>query len=579
MASKLEPADKYEYLTVFQRPCCLIGTGRGDALEIDPKVLQEIQCVKEELVVVAIAGPYRTGKSYLLNRLSGHNCGFPLGSTIESVTKGLWVWCLMHPKKKGKVMLLLDTEGLGDIKKGNPKHDVWILTLALLLCSTLVYNVLAVLSQDLVEKLDLVAEVAKKLVDKRSSDVKTFPDLIISLRDFTLDLSIDEREVSPDEYFEHSLELRPDDGADENVKAYNDQRNRIKNGFPRRKCFTFERPAQKNVLTRLSEVTDEELDSDFVQQTVTFCNFIFENSPVKLIDVNIPTTGRNFGDLAESYVSFILQGDLPNFYDTLEALSIKECQRAADESIAMYIAIMFASIEIPTQTLDTLNAAHERCLEKVLEIFRGRAMNDENGEFMEKLVVSLSQEFEHIYQENKEESIRRSRKLLQELYAPLAEKLLSGEYNKRYGFLEYSSDRCTMEESYVDHLHVLGYKATEVFQEFERDKEIESEMLEQLNLKITEHAIHMEDLQEELNQINKQAQLQTRVSLEEERHIQERREHFQRQLRELEENHSTELQRTQQALQNRCSEALSRQRDQMNREHEGQLEALRRQLR
>ncbi|KAL3866794.1 hypothetical protein ACJMK2_044062, partial [Sinanodonta woodiana] len=454
----MESAGKYEHLVVFQRPCCWIGTGQGDTLQINQKVKQEIECIEEELVVVAIAGPYRTGKSYLLNRLAGYNWGFPLGSTIESATKGLWVWCLMHPKEKGKVMLLLDTEGLGDIKKGNLDHDVWILTLALLLCSTLVYNVLAVLSQDLVEKLDLVAEVAKKLGDKRSSDVNTFPDLILSLRDFTLDLIIDNREVSPDEYFEHSLELQPDDGTDGNSKAYNDQRNRIKNCFPRRKCFTFERPAQRNVLKKLSEITDEELDSEFMQQTMSFCNFIFEKSSVKLIDVNVPATGKKFCDLAESFVHSILQGDLPSFHDTLQALSIKECQRAADDSVAMYIRIMFASIKIPTHTLDILHAAHERCLEEVTEIFRGRAMNDDNGEFMEKLVVGLSKEFEHMYQENKEESIKLSRKRLNELYDPISVKILAGVYNRRSGFLEYSNDRYKMKQLYMDSVHALGYK-------------------------------------------------------------------------------------------------------------------------
>ncbi|KAL3859992.1 hypothetical protein ACJMK2_010169 [Sinanodonta woodiana] len=578
MASTTKPACKYEHMTVFQKPCCWIGTGRGDTLQIDQKVLQEIQCIEEELIVVAIAGPYRTGKSFLLNRLAGCNSGFPLGSTIESVTKGLWVWCLMHPKENGKVMLLLDTEGLGDIKKGNPEHDVWILTLALLLCSTLVYNVLAVLSQDLVEKLDMVAEVAKKLADKRSSDDSTFPDLILSLRDFTLDLIIDGREVTPDEYFEHSLELRPDDDPDENAKAYNDQRNRIKTFFPRRKCFTFDRPARKNVLKRLSEITDEELDTDFVQEAVTFCEFIFENSPVKLIDVNVAATGRKFCDLAESYVQSILQGDLPKFYDTLQALSIKECQRAADDSVALYIAIMFASIEIPTQTLGTLHAAHAKCLEEVLDIFRRRAGNNDNGEFMDKLLVRLSKEFEHIYQQNKEVSIQQSRDLLRNLYAPLAEKKFSGAYNKRSGFLEYIRDRNRMKKKYMNYLHVLGYKAIEAFQEFEKDKENESEMLEQMDLMIMQHAFHMEDLQEELNRINRQVRLPTRHSLEEERHIQERKKFVQRQLRELEEKQNAELQRIQQALQDRCSEALSSQKEQMHQVHEKQLEALRKQM-
>lgn len=43
--------------------------------------------------------------------------GFALGSTIESKTKGIWMWCVPHPYKTGYTLVLLDTEGLGDIDK------------------------------------------------------------------------------------------------------------------------------------------------------------------------------------------------------------------------------------------------------------------------------------------------------------------------------------------------------------------------------------------------------------------------------------------------------------------------------
>lgn len=43
--------------------------------------------------------------------------GFELGSTVESKTKGIWMWCLPHPTKAGTTLVLLDTEGLGDVDK------------------------------------------------------------------------------------------------------------------------------------------------------------------------------------------------------------------------------------------------------------------------------------------------------------------------------------------------------------------------------------------------------------------------------------------------------------------------------
>lgn len=43
--------------------------------------------------VITVVGKYRTGKSYILNRvLLNQNKGFEVGPTINACTKGLWVW-------------------------------------------------------------------------------------------------------------------------------------------------------------------------------------------------------------------------------------------------------------------------------------------------------------------------------------------------------------------------------------------------------------------------------------------------------------------------------------------------------
>ena len=43
--------------------------------------------------------------------------GFRLGSTVRSETKGIWMWCVPHPSKENHTLVLLDTEGLGDVEK------------------------------------------------------------------------------------------------------------------------------------------------------------------------------------------------------------------------------------------------------------------------------------------------------------------------------------------------------------------------------------------------------------------------------------------------------------------------------
>ena len=47
--------------------------------------------------------------------------GFPLGSTVQSETKGIWMWCVPHPSKPNHTLVLLDTEGLGDVEKVSQK--------------------------------------------------------------------------------------------------------------------------------------------------------------------------------------------------------------------------------------------------------------------------------------------------------------------------------------------------------------------------------------------------------------------------------------------------------------------------
>lgn len=80
--------------------------------------------------MIAVAGKYRTGKSYLLNKLflqqlnskdrqldSPKLKGFQVGPTINACTKGLWLWRkVFYSEKdvdKDLPIIIVDTEGLG----------------------------------------------------------------------------------------------------------------------------------------------------------------------------------------------------------------------------------------------------------------------------------------------------------------------------------------------------------------------------------------------------------------------------------------------------------------------------------
>ena len=104
--------------------------------------------LRDEYVgVIAVAGKYRTGKSFLLNRIlleQEQNCGFGVGPTINPCTKGLWVWnkpieLIDSRTKRPFKCLVVDSEGIGAFNE-DQNHDTRIFLLALLLSSYFVFN-------------------------------------------------------------------------------------------------------------------------------------------------------------------------------------------------------------------------------------------------------------------------------------------------------------------------------------------------------------------------------------------------------------------------------------------------------
>lgn len=55
-------------------PVCLIENTKGK-LVVNPGALRILSAIEQPLVVVAIVGLYRTGKSYLMNKLAGKSKG------------------------------------------------------------------------------------------------------------------------------------------------------------------------------------------------------------------------------------------------------------------------------------------------------------------------------------------------------------------------------------------------------------------------------------------------------------------------------------------------------------------------
>ena len=101
---------------IFSPPKCpiqLITKDGSNTLKIEQKALDCIKSFRETFGVVIVVGPYRQGKSFLLNQIMNKN-GFSVGHKDESHTKGIWMWPELVKAKDEQGnsvnMLLLDTE-------------------------------------------------------------------------------------------------------------------------------------------------------------------------------------------------------------------------------------------------------------------------------------------------------------------------------------------------------------------------------------------------------------------------------------------------------------------------------------
>jgi len=135
--------------------------------ELQPEGVALLQQVKSPMVVVAVAGLYRTGKSFFLNTLAGHtgdraSAGFRVGSTSESCTRGIDVCVPAGVQAPAGQLVLLDTEGLASMEQ-DEAYDAQIFALSLLLSSFFVLNSMGVIDEAAIDRLFLIGELSKHL--------------------------------------------------------------------------------------------------------------------------------------------------------------------------------------------------------------------------------------------------------------------------------------------------------------------------------------------------------------------------------------------------------------------------------
>ncbi|XP_035108948.1 guanylate-binding protein 6 [Callithrix jacchus] len=454
-------------------PICLVENNK-EKLLVNQQAIQILDQISQPVVVVAIVGLYRTGKSYLMNQLAGQNHGFPLGSTVQSETKGIWMWCVPHPFKPNHTLVLLDTEGLGDVEKGDPKNDSWIFALAVLLCSCFVYNSMSTINHQALEQLHYVTELTELIkakssprpdgVEDSTEFVSFFPDFIWTVRDFTLELKLNGHPITEDEYLENALKLTQ--GKNPKIQTSNLPRECIRHFFPKRKCFVFDRPTNdKNLLANIEKMSEKQLDPKFQEQTNTFSSYIFTHARTKTLREGIMVTGNRLGTLAVTYVDAINSGAVPCLENAVITLAQRENSAAMQRAADYYSQQMAQRVKFPTDTLQELLDMHMACEREAIAIFMEHSFKDENQEFQKKLVEITMNKKEDFLLQNEESSVQYCQAKLNELSKALMESISAGSFSVPGGHKLYMETKERVEQDYWQ-VPGKGVKAKEVFQRF-----------------------------------------------------------------------------------------------------------------
>ncbi|KAH7459319.1 Guanylate-binding protein 4 [Phytophthora ramorum] len=337
-------------------PFVLVDDDGG--FRVNPEACAVLEQVKTRLVVVAVAGLYRTGKSFLLNLLvqgltnpsaqqeTQEPAGFAVGGTVNACTKGIWMWGRPIPLDDDTSVLFLDTEGLGSVDR-EQTHDTRIFALALLLASSFVYNSRGVIDGNAIEDLSLVVNLSKHIQtsSSASSDDRLhefFPSFLWVVRDFTLQLLDNGKKISAKQYLENALQ--PTGGYSDDAVEKDQIRALLSDFFRQRDCVTLVRPVDdEQQLRNLPQVPYDDLRDEFRSSFESLRKRLFGKAKPKTM-FGKPLNGAMFVNLAASYVEALNSGKAPVISSAWSRVVQAQCHDALEDAVDRYKAELHARV-------------------------------------------------------------------------------------------------------------------------------------------------------------------------------------------------------------------------------------------
>jgi hypothetical protein len=429
------------------RPLQLITADpKSKQFDLNTEAVQELVEYEGNVAFVTVAGKYRTGKSFLLNKLLGiKGPGFRVDPTTSSCTQGIWIWSKpIYIEKDNLYLFFMDTEGSNSVEK-SASHDAKIFALSILMSSFFVYNSVGVIDENSINELSLTTQLSKNIAvsaeEGAASDLTLSyytPKFLWLLRDFTLELlDAKGKPITPQQYLENAL-------TDQSTVSKTSETNRkirqaLLNFFKDRDCITAVRPVNEEfALQKLDRLQDGQIRPEFLNQLKRLKEKILSKiTPKQLKGVNL--TPKMYFAMVEKYVEAINNGAVPTISTAWEHLVETECQTAFEAAWSLFEEALRKFLFDPeianeAKAMEDLYHILKNIRDKTLEKYNMMTASFERHpkvqEYKEKLKEYLDQKEDQVFQKNEEMAQGHNEELISELAALMTENLSKGFYGE-----------------------------------------------------------------------------------------------------------------------------------------------------
>ncbi|XP_058613771.1 guanylate-binding protein 1-like [Onychostoma macrolepis] len=270
--------------------------------------------------------------------------------------------------------------------------------------------------------------------DESEDFMHVFPSFVWAVRDFTLELIKEDKPITSDEYLECALKLKS--GSSPQIEKYNLPRRCLRNFFAGRECFVFPRPASTQNMRRMEQLSEKELESEFLEQANTFCHYVYNNAEPKTVSGGRAITGTALGNLAEVYVEAIRSGKIPYLENAVVSLAKIQNVRTADEALQCYMTEMLSMAQLPMRP-EELSNIHTDAEKKAVEVFITMSFNDNDQIYQQELMGKIYDEYQDMCQQNHQVSVMQCEEVLHEVFDKLEKSISDGSYLRPGGYQQY----------------------------------------------------------------------------------------------------------------------------------------------